>query len=118
MMHKFPFELHKCPWNRFKMSVIERFKLESYPPGEVITMEKDRASKMYVIKKGMVVTNQTIACNEGVIGKDFILNLILKEPRRSYGIMTSHITFADVFSLHIDDLLDIFQRDIGLKKIK
>jgi len=83
--------------------IMDYFELESFPRQEAIIKSKERAEKMYVLKKGLIASKGIIYTSRNYIGEDFILNIFLDDPRRHYSAMS--LSYVEVFTLTYENLV-------------
>lgn len=89
------------------IAIMQKLGLASFPSQEEIVTVGERASTLYIVKRGLVARRGFILKVSDPIGDDIILNLILDDPRRDYSVNT--LTFVDLFTISRDDLLSAME---------
>lgn len=97
-------EEYKDEATKFRKCLLHRLNVESFPRKEALIKSGALASKMYVVKRGILAKSGKLIGRYDVIGEDVILFLIQPEARRPYRVMT--LTFVDLYTLHKNDIKD------------
>lgn len=93
---------YDCEVDRFRKCLVHQLSVDSFPRKEALIVSGALASKIYVVKRGILAKSGQLIGRYDVVGEDVILFLIQPNARRPYRVMT--LTFVDLYSLHKDDI--------------
>jgi len=77
---------------------------ETFPPEEIFIYEQEEASKMYLLKKGVVTAKGRIFTAGAVLGEDMLVG-----SRRPNGFNARTLTYSDVITLKRHELIKILE---------